>query len=397
MVLGGAATRPSCRARPATASCRSAPSRCSGSRRRTCPGRTAQTRPAAPAGARPACHDYTTPTARRRPVTPQPDAEPVPARQPGDSLLDVIVDRLAGQGPPAHQVWLPPLDVAADLDELLGRLVTDPARGRHHGQPGAAGRAAGAGRAGGQAVRAAPRRGLARPGRRGRARGRRRRPAERQVAPRCARWSPALALTHTPAEVQVYCLDFGGGALGGAARPAARRRRRRPARRRPRSAAPSARWPRCSADRERRFAARGIDSMATFRRLRRPSDLDATLAVPEDGFGDVFLVVDGWATLRSEFEDLEPVLTDIATRGPELRHPRGRDGHPLARLPAHRQGPVRLPAGAAPGRPGRLDRSTARPPPTCRPARPAAASPPTGLHVLAALPQVDRPTRPRRW
>ena len=38
-------------------------------------------------------------------------------------------------------------------------------------------------------------------------------------------------------------------------------------------------------------------------------------AVPEDGFGDVFLVVDGWATLRSEFEDLEPVLADIATRG----------------------------------------------------------------------------------
>jgi S-DNA-T family DNA segregation ATPase FtsK/SpoIIIE len=68
-------------------------------------------------------------------------------------------------------------------------------------------------------------------------------------------------------------------------------------------------------DRERRFAARGIDSVATFRRLRRPSDLDATLAVPEDGFGDVFLVVDGWTTLRSEFEDLEGVLTDIATRG----------------------------------------------------------------------------------
>jgi S-DNA-T family DNA segregation ATPase FtsK/SpoIIIE len=69
------------------------------------------------------------------------------------------------------------------------------------------------------------------------------------------------------------------------------------------------------ADRERRFAARGIDSMATFRRLRRPSTLDATLAVPEDGFGDAFLVIDGWSTLRSEFEELEPVLVDIATRG----------------------------------------------------------------------------------
>jgi S-DNA-T family DNA segregation ATPase FtsK/SpoIIIE len=37
--------------------------------------------------------------------------------------------------------------------------------------------------------------------------------------------------------------------------------------------------------------------------------------VPEDGYGDVFLVVDGWSTLRSEYEDLEPVLADVATRG----------------------------------------------------------------------------------
>jgi S-DNA-T family DNA segregation ATPase FtsK/SpoIIIE len=55
--------------------------------------------------------------------------------------------------------------------------------------------------------------------------------------------------------------------------------------------------------------------VATFRQLRRPSDLDATLVVPEDGFGDVFLVIDGWTTLRSDYEDLEPMLADIATRG----------------------------------------------------------------------------------
>ena len=29
----------------------------------------------------------------------------------------------------------------------------------------------------------------------------------------------------------------------------------------------------------------------------------------------MFLVVDGWATLRGEFDDLEPMITDIATRG----------------------------------------------------------------------------------
>ena len=30
-----------------------------------------------------------------------------------DTVLDVIVRRLEGQGPPAHQVWLPPLDERA--------------------------------------------------------------------------------------------------------------------------------------------------------------------------------------------------------------------------------------------------------------------------------------------
>ncbi len=38
-------------------------------------------------------------------------------------------------------------------------------------------------------------------------------------------------------------------------------------------------------------------------------------APPGDPYGDVFLVVDGWATLRNEYEDLEPLITDLATRG----------------------------------------------------------------------------------
>ena len=52
------------------------------------------------------------PHAGRRPAR---EPEPVPAglrreaaRNP-DSLLDVLIDRLADAGPPAHQVWLPPL------------------------------------------------------------------------------------------------------------------------------------------------------------------------------------------------------------------------------------------------------------------------------------------------
>jgi len=64
------------------------------------------------------------------------------------------------------------------------------------------------------------------------------------------------------------------------------------------------------ADREQRFAESGVESMASYRRRRAN-----TAGVGADPFGDVFLVVDGWATLRKEFEELESVVTDIATRG----------------------------------------------------------------------------------
>ena len=55
--------------------------------------------------------------------------EPVPTDETSESLLDILVSRLVGQGPPAHQVWLPPLSVPPTLDELLGPVTTDPARG----------------------------------------------------------------------------------------------------------------------------------------------------------------------------------------------------------------------------------------------------------------------------
>jgi len=52
-----------------------------------------------------------------------------------------------------------------------------------------------------------------------------------------------------------------------------------------------------------------VANMAAYRRLLREG------RVPDDQFGDVFLVVDGWSTLRAEFEDLEPVVTDLVNRG----------------------------------------------------------------------------------
>ncbi|BCJ65948.1 type VII secretion protein EccCa [Polymorphospora rubra] len=237
-------------------------------------------------------------------------AEPVtavPAEESGAAtLLDILVSRLDGQGPPAHRVWLPPLGASPTLDELVGPVGVDPVRGLTVDNPdlrdalqvpvalidkpyeqrrdvlwltldGAAGHVAVVG--GPHSGRSTLLRTLV-----------------------CG-----LALTHSPAQVQVYCLDFGGGTLaalrdlphvGGVAGrldPTAVRR----------TVGDVAGL---LAQRERRLAELGVD-MAGYRRLRAGS------AGPADPYGDVFVVVDGWQTIRNEFEDLDESLTDIATRG----------------------------------------------------------------------------------
>ena len=57
---------------------------------------------------------------------PEPPAPPAGSQE---SLLDVAVDHLRGQGTPAHRVWLPPLGEPDPLDRLLGDLTSDPALG----------------------------------------------------------------------------------------------------------------------------------------------------------------------------------------------------------------------------------------------------------------------------
>ncbi|WP_422737298.1 type VII secretion protein EccCa [Micromonospora sp. WMMD729] len=228
-----------------------------------------------------------------------------------ETLLDLLVGRLVGQGPPAHQVWLPPLGDPPALDELVGAVEVDPTRGLTVANPelhGALGVPVAVvdrpleqrrdllwltldGAAGHVAVVGAPQSGKS--------------TALRTLI--CA-----LALTHTPAEAQVYCLDFGGGGLTalrdlphvggvtGRADPTAVRRT-------------VGELTTLLVDRERRFAELGVESMASYRDRRAAS---ATTDQPDDDpFGDVFLVVDGWSTLRSEYDDLEPLVTDLATRG----------------------------------------------------------------------------------
>jgi len=61
--------------------------------------------------------------------------------------------------------------------------------------------------------------------------------------------------------------------------------------------------------REELFASQNVEGAAAYRRAKTQG------RYADDPFGDVFLVVDGWSVLRTEFEDLEPVVNEIANRG----------------------------------------------------------------------------------
>jgi len=118
----------------------------------------------------------------------------------------------------------------------------------------------------------------------------------------------SLALTNTPREAQFFCLDFGGGALRAIEElphvsGVASRRDIEAVRRTVAEVAAIV------DEREARFARYAVDSMATYRRRRAAGEF------ADDPFGDVFLVVDGWATLRQDYEELEPIITTLAARG----------------------------------------------------------------------------------
>jgi S-DNA-T family DNA segregation ATPase FtsK/SpoIIIE len=225
---------------------------------------------------------------------------------PAESTMDVIFARLAGRGPAAHQIWLPPLSEPPTIADLLPPLAADPDRGWcPPGWPGN-GRLAVpvglvdkpfeqrrdvhwadlSGSAGHAVVVGAPQSGKS--------------TLLRDLI--CG-----LALTHTPREVQFFLLDMGGGPLStlsglphvsgaGGRRDTDRCRRI------------VAEVTTLLSEREVLFQQHGIDSMAEFRRNPPP-------AVDGRPFGDVFLVIDGWMTLRQEFEALEESVTMLAARG----------------------------------------------------------------------------------
>ncbi len=242
-------------------------------------------------------------------IRPEMTDEPAEDRraEPSESLLDVVVGQLASHGPAAHQIWLPPLDVPPTLDQLLPPLsITQQYgcgvesgdwRGRLRAVTGIVDRPFEqrsdpllvdlSGAAGHAAVVGAPRSG-------------------KSTMMRTLICS--LALLHTPAEVQFYCLDFGGGSLsglgvlphvGGVATRLDPTRARRTV----------AEVQGVLTRREKEFAQRGIESISAYRRMRASGEIAG------DEFGDVFLVVDGWLTLRQDFEQLEEAVTAVAARG----------------------------------------------------------------------------------
>ncbi len=314
-------------------------------------------------------------------VDEQPDLPPPVLEQaPEGTMFEVAVASMVGRGSQAHPVWLPPLERPEPLDVLLGDLVADP----RLGLTSPAWRAVGplrvpvgvvdvpleqrreplvvdlAGAGGHLGVVGAPLSG-------------------KSTLLRTA--VCALSLTATPTETQFYVLDFGGGAfvglrdlphlagLGSRSEPDVVRRT-------------VAEVSSIVTARETYFRAHGIDSMDTYRQRRARGEVD-------DGWGDVFLVVDGWSTLRQDFEELEPIVTSVVAQGLTygvhvmISATRWLDVRSQVKDLLGTKLELRL------GDPGDsvVGRRTADNVPTAVPGR--GLNPADGLHTMVALPRLD--------
>lgn len=240
-----------------------------------------------------------------------PATGPIQISVPGDERwkgmteIEIAVERLRGKGVPAHQVWLPPLDKPDTLDQLMPDLGPVPGLGLVSPQWRAKGGLrfplgtidvpleqrrdvlevdlSGAG--GHVCVLGGPLSGKS--------------TTLRSMV-------SALSLVHTPQEVHFFVLDFGGGSFASM-------------RRAPHVSAVVTRDQPAIVerllseieaivdDRELFFRENGIESMQAYRRGRARGQWD-------DGYGDVFLVIDGWATFRAEFEGVDLRISALLQR-----------------------------------------------------------------------------------
>ncbi|MFT4087218.1 MAG: type VII secretion protein EccCa [Gordonia sp. (in: high G+C Gram-positive bacteria)] len=228
------------------------------------------------------------PTADRADGDGEADDETAgPSTTGAPTLLDTLVGRMRGHGRTPHQVWLPPLEPAVTLDELVA-IEPEPLGGlqipigvidRPYEQRRDTRILDLTGGSGNVAIVGGPQSGKS--------------TAVRALI--CA-----AAATHTPEQVQFYCLDFGGGTLSALAGlphvGGVFTKGRRDAIRRT-----LAELTELVAAREELFAQNGIESMRDYRSA--------------DGFGDVFLVIDGLPVLRSDFDELEDQVNALVGQG----------------------------------------------------------------------------------
>ena len=228
------------------------------------------------------------------PVPDTHDDDPVPGlftvgvpaasseRAVGPSLMDTALQRLAGQGVSAHQVWLPPLTESPVLSDLLmAEPVTIPLRAPiglvdNPFQQCRDLLVVDLGGSGGHvAVVGGPRSGKS-----------------------TALQTLLLGLTATAAsrQLSIYGLDLGDGAMTAL-------------RQHPRVGTVAGR-------RDPELLRRIVSQLSSLCRRRQEFRQQHGPAVPfPDDYGEVILAVDGWAVLRREFDELEDTLTAMVAQG----------------------------------------------------------------------------------
>ncbi|MEU2854216.1 type VII secretion protein EccCa [Streptomyces syringium] len=253
----------------------------------------------------PVVHPYPDFNTLGEPETAPGDSQPAMRhRNPGPTVMSVVVDQLRDAARPTRGIWLPPLPRAIALDTSAGPLragergmqlavrpgplkvpiglLDDPAK-QWQGQwildlTVAGGHAAVIG--GPQSGKTTLLRTLA----------------------------LSLAMTHTPREVGIYGLDLIGGGLaalsglphvGGIAGRADRERAVR--------TVEEVRG--MLAAREELFREHGIDSVERLRELRAEGRL------PELSSTEIVLLIDGFGALRDDFDEIEEAVTDLLKRG----------------------------------------------------------------------------------
>lgn len=210
-------------------------------------------------------------------------------------LREVVLEQLTTGEVRAYKMWLPPLADPTPVNELVARDHRQPLRfglgimdePRRHRQEVWGIDVSGAG--GNIAIGGAPQTGKS---------------TFLQTLVLSA------AATHTPRQVQFYCIDMGGGGLmyleglphvGGVATRAEPDRVNRAV----------AEIKAVLRQREATFKQYRVGSIAAYRQMRDDPNHPAS----QDPFGDVFLVIDGWPAFVAEFPDLEPVVQDLAAQG----------------------------------------------------------------------------------